>query len=205
MGWHKSGKLTILRARKQVVALMPTNETIIQFSKSKLTKLLLLSVGCILLGLFFVIFQPHEPGIFLTLPVIVIIVGALILLIGFLLGTLYFRQIIKNGPGIIIDNTGFTDYSSGLAAGYISWTEVRGIKAITPPKNKQKFIIVILKNPDAFLERQPNALKRKAMTMNFRNYGSPVQLTDNSLACSIDELLHHLQSHFDRSRPSVLN
>jgi hypothetical protein len=184
---------------------MPTNETIIPFSRGKLTKLLLLSVGCVLLGLFFVIVQPHEPGILLTLPVIVVIVGAFILLVGFLLGTLYFRQILKNGPGLIIDNIGFTDYSSGLAAGYISWNDVKAIKAIHLPKYKQKFIVVILKNPAAYLDRQPNALKRKAMTMNLRNYGSPIQLTENSLKCTFDELLHHLQTHFNRSRPPILN
>lgn len=184
---------------------MSTNETIIPFSKGKRARLLLLSVGCILLGLFIVIARPHEPGILLSLPVIIIIVGALILLAGFLLGTLYFRQIIRNGPGLIIDNTGFADYSSSLAAGYIPWTEVKTIKIITLPKYNQKFIAVILKNPHAYLDRQPNALKRKAMTMNWRNYGSPVQLTDNSLQCSFDELLHHLQTYFDRSRPAILN
>jgi len=113
------------------------------------------------------------------------------------------RRILKNSPGLVIDNTGFTDYSSGLAAGYISWTEVKGLKTIT--LYKKQLVSVILKNPDAFLDRQPNALKRKAMTVNFRNYGSPIQLSPNSLQCSFDELLNHLQTHFDRSRPSVLN
>lgn len=184
---------------------MSTNETNIPYSKGKLTRLLLLFASCILPGLFFVIVQPHEPGVLLTLPVIVVIVGVLTLLVGFLVGTLYFRQIIKNGPGLIIDNTGFTDYSSGLAAGYIPWTDVKAIRIITLPKYKQKFIAVILKDPDAYLDRQPNALKRKFMTMNLRKYGSPVQLTGNSLQCTVDELLHHLQTHFDRARPSILN
>jgi len=184
---------------------MPTTETIIPFSRVRLSKLLLLAVGCILLGLFFVIVQPHDPGNPLTLPVIVVIFGAFIVIIGFLLGTLYFRQILKNGPGLIIDNTGFTDYTTALAAGYIPWTEVKGIKPITVGKYKTKFIAILLKDPNAFLERQPNALKRKAMTLNFRNYGSPIQLSSGSLKCSFDELLHHLQTYFDRSRPSVLN
>jgi hypothetical protein len=184
---------------------MPTTETIIPFSRVRLSKLLLLAVGCILLGIFFVIVQSHVPGILLPLPVIIIIAVALLAIVGFLVGTLYFRQILKNGPGLIIDDTGFTDYSSGLAAGYIPWTDVKGIKTISPPKYKRRSISIILKNPNAFLERQPNALKRKAMTVNFRNYGSPIQLSANSLECSFDELLHHLQTYFDRSRPSVLN
>ena len=139
---------------------MPTNETIIPFSKAKLIKLPLLALSCI-------------------------------------------RRIVRNSPGLVIDNNGFTDYSSGLAAGYISWTEVKGLQTIT--RYKKQLVSVILKNPDAFLDRQPNALKRKAMTVNFRNYGSPIQLSPNSLQCSFDELLKLLQTHFDRSRPSVLN
>jgi hypothetical protein len=43
------------------------------------------------------------------------------------------------------------------------------------------------------------------MIVNLRNYGSPIQLSPNSLQCSFDELLKHLQTHFDRSRPSILN
>jgi hypothetical protein len=184
---------------------MSTNETIIRFSKIKLSKLPLLLAGCILLGLLFFLAQPHEPGVLLTLPVLFVIIGIFIFILGFLLGTLYFRQILKNGPGLIIDNTGFTDYSSGLAAGYIPWTEVKALKTISQPEYKKRSISVILKDPNAFLEGQPNALKRKAMTVNLRNYGSPIQLNENSLQCSFDELLHYLQTHFDRSRPSVLN
>ena len=145
---------------------MPTNETIIPFSKRKLTKLLFFSAGYVLLG---------------------------------------FRQIIKNRPGLVINNIGFTDYSCGLAAGHISWSDVRAIKIVRLPDGKQRFIAVILENPRAYLERQPNALKRKAMILNLRKYGSPVQLSDNSLQCTFDELLHHIQTHFDRSRRYVLN
>ena len=184
---------------------MPISETIIPFSKPRLTKLLLLSVGCILLGLFFVIVQPQDPGILLTLPILAIILGSFILLIGLFIGALSFRKILRNGPGLIIDNSGFTDYSSSLTAGHIPWTEVKALKVITVSRYKLKFIAVILKDPNACLERQQNALKRKAMLMNLRKYGSPIQLTDGSLQCSFDELLAHLQSYFDRSRPSVLN
>ena len=118
---------------------------------------------------------------------------------------LNFRQFLGNGPGLIIDNTGFTDYSSGLAVGHISWSDVKAIKIVTLSEYKQRCIAIILKNPHTYLERQPNAWKRKTMTANLRKYGSPVQLSDNSLQCTFDELLHHLQSHFDRSRPYVLN
>ena len=119
-----------------------------------------------------------------------------------LLLLLRFRRALRNGPGLIIDNTGFTDYSSSLAVGHISWTDVRALKSIGPPK---KIVSVILKNPTDFLNRQPNALKRKAMTVNFHNYGSPILLSPDSLKCTFDELLHHLQTYFDRSHPTVLN
>ena len=145
---------------------MSANETIILFSKRKLTKLLFFSVGYGLLGL---------------------------------------RQIVKNRPGLVIDKTGFTDYSTGLAAGHIPWSDVRVIRIVSPPGHKQRLIAIILKDPHVYIERQPNALKRKAMTLNLRNYGSPIQLSDNSLQCTFDELLHHLQFHFDRSRAYVLN
>lgn len=184
---------------------MPTNETIIPYSRTKLTRLPLLALGLILLGASAFFALPQEPTASLVLPILLGILLIFVVAMGFLLGTLYFRQIIKNGPGLVINNTGFTDYSSGLAAGYIPWTEVKGLKTVILPRNKRRSISVVLKNPNDFLDRQPNALKRKALIINLRNYGSPIQLSPNSLRCSFDELLKHLQSHFDRSRPSVLN
>jgi hypothetical protein len=118
---------------------------------------------------------------------------------------LNFRQFLGDGPGLVIDNTGFTDYSSGLPAGHIPWTDVQALKTFVHPRNNRRFISVILRNPGAFLDRQPNALKRKALTINLRNYGSPIQLSPRSLRCSFEELHRHLHTYFDRSRPSVLN
>jgi hypothetical protein len=158
------------------------------------------------LGIFCVLIEPHDPGTSRTLAILITVTICFIALLGFLLGTLYFRQILKNGPGLIIDNTGFHDYSSGLAAGYIPWDEVKALKIVMLPRpNKRRSVAVILKDPNAILDRQTNALKRKAMIVNLRNYGSPIQLSPSSLQCSFDELLKHLQTHFDRSRPSVLN
>jgi hypothetical protein len=41
--------------------------------------------------------------------------------------------------------------------------------------------------------------------MNLRKYGSRVQVNPFNLQCTFDELFAHLQTYFDRSRPSVLN
>jgi hypothetical protein len=184
---------------------MPTNETIIPFSRAKLTKLLVLLAGLILSGLFLVIVQPQELGNLLSLVFGILILAIFVFLFAFLVGIHYFRQILKNGPGLIINKDGFTDYSSGIAAGYIPWSEVRALKTVTMPRYKQQFVAVILKDPNTILDRQTNALKRKAMVLNLRKYGSPIQLSPNSLQCSFDDLLKHLQTHFDRNRPSVLN
>ncbi len=78
----------------------------------------LLALGCILLGLIGLLAQPHESGIAIALPIFILITGFIV----------YYRfsprhpllpSDHKERPRPHHDNDGFTDYSSGLAAGYI--------------------------------------------------------------------------------------
>src|ERR1700744_4040013 len=175
---------------------MALNETIIPFSKRKLTRLLLLCLIFIAIGISFIIVTPGS-GPIMSNPVLKTIIGCLSLLFGLACGIFYVAGFFKKHPRLIIDDTGFTHYSRTISAGFLPWTDV---KSVAPARvGKQQLLIVLLKDNQSYLDRQPNALKRKAMEFNCRNYGSPVVISVNALRCSFDEALQLFRSALNRA------
>jgi hypothetical protein len=107
------------------------------------------------------------------------------------------RKLPNNKPGLIIDDVGLTDNSSGVSAGQILWSDVKNIKVIEI--HRQKLIMLKVKNPQDYIDRQTSGLKRKMMKMNFNMYGTPLSITSNSLQIKFDELLNILNNHLNKS------
>jgi hypothetical protein len=101
------------------------------------------------------------------------------------------KKIFNTKPGLIIDEAGITDNSSGLSVGFIPWHDIKAIKAVT--LHKQKFLQLIVDNPEEYINRQTNSLKRNGMKMSNKLYGSPVSISANSLQCNFDELKNILE------------
>lgn len=165
----------------------PTNNNIeIPLSKKKITLILIGSIVFVVLGVWFIM----EPDKFsrgpLRNPTVVTAVGiAAIVFFGFC--ALYaLRKLPDNKPGLIIDESGLTDNSSAVSAGQILWTDINNLSVITI--QKQKFILLHVKNPQDYIDRQTGAFKRKMMQLNFKLYGSPLTVNTNGLKITFDEL-----------------
>ncbi len=55
----------------------------------------------------------------------------------------------------------------------------------------QKFLMLIVKNPEEYLNRVKSPIKRNTMKMNYKTYGSPISISANSLETDFDTL-HNL-------------
>jgi hypothetical protein len=55
----------------------------------------------------------------------------------------------------------------------------------------------IVNNPQDYIDRQTNALKKKGMQMNLNSYGSPISISANSLTTNFDNLYELLQQKFN--------
>jgi len=97
-----------------------------------------------------------------------------------------FRKFLDNKSGLVINNEGIMDNSSGVSAGLIAWADITGL-TVRQVYN-QKFIMVLVENPEVYIERHTNALKRNTVKLNHQMYGSPISISANSLKCSFDEL-----------------
>ncbi len=48
--------------------------------------------------------------------------------------------------------------------------------------------MLIVSNPRDYLDKVTNPLKRNAMKMNYKTYGSPISISSNALKTNFDEL-----------------
>ena len=96
-----------------------------------------------------------------------------------------------NKPGLIIDQTGLTDNSSGVSAGQILWSDIEDISVLEI--HRQKIIMLQVRNPQDYIDKQTSGFKRKMMQMNYKMYGTPLSITSNGLKVSFDELLSTLK------------
>ncbi|WP_430809681.1 MULTISPECIES: STM3941 family protein [unclassified Carboxylicivirga] len=96
------------------------------------------------------------------------------------------RKTLHNKHGLIISTQGLTNYSYETQATTIPWSDILEIKPINTPG--QKIIVITVKNPDAYIERETNKFKRKAMELNYKTLGSPLHLSTHSLKISFEKL-----------------
>jgi hypothetical protein len=159
---------------------------IIANSKSKLIKLTLASIVFVSMGLFIVWYQPEVSNTFFNNPPVKY--GAAIASIIFgLLGLIYFLWKLKDAkPGLIIDASGITDNASAVAAGFIPWKDIKDI-TLTQVMN-QSFIMIIVHDPESYIQRQTSAIKRTLMNLNYKHYASPINITANGLSITLPEL-----------------
>lgn len=170
----------------------------IPLSKTKLTKGLLGSVAFVAIGLWILIYQPYIGN-----PVfdnVIIKYGAStagIIFFGFL-AFFFLKKISDKKPGLTINNEGIHDNSSATAIGLIPWHDITyfSISSVM----SQQFLVIGLKDPERYIAAQTNLLKKKSFGLNYRNYGSPIVVSANTLEYNLYELKATLENKLTEQR-----
>lgn len=97
-----------------------------------------------------------------------------------------FRKLWDNRPGLIIDELGLIDNSSGVAVGRIYWSDLNGLDYSA--FRKTYFIRLLPANPQKYIDGQRNWLARKSMATSMRWYESPLSISSGALKISFDDL-----------------
>lgn len=175
----------------------PTDETIIELSRTKLVLLVLGSCAFVAAGVWLLSFDAAEVRagrsfrFFFNDPTVVYGAGlASIVLFGAC--ALYgVRKMFDRKPGLVLNSDGIVDNASAVAAGFIPWSEVVGAGVFEI--QKQKMLVVGVSDPEKYIARG-GALKRALNKANTGMTGSPVSISSTSLQTDFDELV----SLFDR-------
>ena len=120
--------------------------------------------------------------------------GLLVILIFGSFAFLTLKKIRDNLPGLIITRDGITDNSNAASVGFIPWEDV--IKIKETKISRQKFISIIVKDPQSYIKKQKSAFRRKTMQINCNMCGTPVSISANSLKFSYKELKAILEKKF---------
>lgn len=162
----------------------------IPLSKKKLTLMVIGSLIFVVLGILFVTSPEKYTSSIMRSPTIIFISGLASILFFGLCFFFILKKLGDKSPGLIITDEGIMDNSSGVSVGQIKWTEIEDISVIKV--YRQKLIMLQIKNPQDYIDKQTSSFKRKMMTINYKMYGTPVSLTSNGLKISFNELLSTL-------------
>lgn len=176
---------------------MNTDETIIKLNKWKIALLVAASCAFVAAGVWFLfvdeaaIRSGRSFRVFGNDPLIVRAFG--VVAVGFfgLCGLYGVKKLFDREPGLIFNESGIIDNASGVAAGFIPWSEVIGTGIFEV--HNQKMLIIEVANPQKYVERG-GALRRALNKANYKFSGSPVSISANALDIAFPELL----SLFDR-------
>ena len=170
------------------------NSIEIPLNKKKIAFLLSASLVLFSLGLWIVFGNPavEQSSRFNSTKLLIAGYGA-ILLFG-LANIALSKKLLNKTPGLVIDNNGITDNAGSLAGGLVLWSDIENISKFQV--SGQDFLLIQVKNPDYYIDRQASTLKRKAMSLNNRMYGTPIFISANTLNIDFQELFQLVNSRF---------
>lgn len=167
-------------------------ELVIPVSKTKIFLITFGAAAFVALGILLFVIADEQPRYD---PLVVKLVGvAAILFFGLAFG-FSVKKLFDPSPGLIISADGIVDNSSGVAAGKIPWNEITGLTVTTV--HSQRFLTVHVHHPERYLD-QGGFLRRMANKANFKYYGSPIQISANSLKINFDDLITTIRQHLKK-------
>lgn len=170
----------------------------IPLSKKKILLILLFSIVFAAIGFWFVIEPPTIKNPVFGNPLLISVLGYATIIFS-VIGTFFcIRKLPDTKPGLIIDNEGFTDNSSGVSGGLVLWKDIENISIFE--MRRQKLIMLEVNNPEEYINRQTNGFKRKLMAMNHKMYGTPLSISANALEISFEDLLAILSEKLNASK-----
>lgn len=169
-----------------------TDETIIELSRAKLVRLILASCAFVALGAWLLSFDADEIrsgrsfGFLYYSPPLVYGLGlAAIVFFGFC-GLYGARKMFDRKPGLVLNSSGLVDNASGVAAGFIPWSEVTGVRI--HEIHNQKMLVIGVSEPRKYIDRG-GALKRTLHKASYKMGSGPVAISSISLKVDFPELV----------------
>ena len=177
------------------------NRIEIYTSKKKSILILLGSIVFVAIGVLLVM----DPERFVTLlfrnPDFIRIAGiASILFFGFVT-FVGIKRLIKSKIALIIDTKGLNVNPKKSLTEFIEWKDILGFKELQI--QSQIIIIIGVKNPEHWIEKETSTIRKKLMRFNMNNYDSPFNIAAAGLDIGYDELNIELNRYFEKYKNEV--
>jgi hypothetical protein len=170
-------------------------------SKKKSVLLLLGSIAFVALGIWLLIEADNLTGWRARNPIFTRVIGiASILFFG--LGIFVsIKRLIKSEIALIIDPIGLNVNPKKSASEFIKWKEILGFEEVK--MQSTRILIIGVKNPEYWLEKESSAIRKKMMQFNINNYDSPFNIAASGLDISSTDLNETLNKYFEKYKNEV--
>jgi len=175
------------------------NERVIPLSRAKIAMTIAGALLFVAAGAWFVMADDYG-SLMMSLrrfaaPVVFHALGAAAALCG-VAGVVYgVRKLFDKRPGLILSAEGLVDNSSGVAAGFIPWSEITGVGIFQ--MQRQRMLILSVADPEKYIARG-NPLQRMLNRANTGMVGSPIAISSNALQIPFEELQTEVASYMAR-------
>ena len=179
---------------------MPNEMPSIEIARNKKNLSWFLTGGLILFffGVFLLVYpKPFMTSQMLT-PFIIEAVGVSVMVVGGIYSYIMAVRIASVFPAMIISDKDIYDHTGTPGDGLINWDDISGFRE-TLIRGK-KFITVLVKHPEVYIDRQRNPVKRRLLARLNTDFGSPVQIPADALAYDLRSLIILLEARLDNYR-----
>lgn len=112
------------------------------------------------------------------------------------------KKIFDKKPGLKIDEKGIWDNSSGVSVGLVEWIDIIGVRKINV--SGTRFLLIDVRNPEKDLDNIKGRIKRQAMRVNNKKYGTPISISSNGLSVKFNKLEELITSAFQTIKDEVI-
>jgi hypothetical protein len=174
------------------------NRTEIPLSKKKVGLLTLGGLLFVLLGLVMIfVLSDFRWSLF---DIIFKAIGLLGFAFGAVAVHIGLKKLLDKKPGLIIDEQGITDNSSGSSLGFIPWHEIVAIRRTTVMDIPM--LLIELKHPNEFIDKAKGLIKT-SLSYNHEMYGTPLAIAGNTLKCDFNTLTTLLEDSLAGSKNKI--
>ena len=176
------------------------NKIEIPLSKNKIILLTISSFLFVITGIWLFTnsaeIQNHSMRL-LRNPIVVKSVGIMGILFFGATGIYGIRKLFDNKAGLIINENGITDNSNASSIGLIEWNDILEIK--TKQVMSTKFLLIVVENPEKYIEKAKSGMKARLMKTNMKMYGTPLSITSNTLNYDFERLEKLINTEFEKN------
>lgn len=154
-------------------------------SKKKTLLLFFLSIIFVVLGIWMIMEAENIKTPFLRNPLLIRIVGVSgVLLFGYAMVVMV-KQLFRKKLMFVLDETGI--HQKLPKNQFLKWNDIEGFSEIKI--NSVKIIIIHVKNPEEYIDKEANKIRKKMMNYNLTHYGSPFTIAVSTMDIGYEELL----------------
>lgn len=181
---------------------MPDTPTIeIARNKKNLSWFLTGGLVFFFLGLFLLIYPDPLMSKQMITPFIIEAVGVSVMVVGGIYSYIMAVRIASVFPAMIISDKDIYDHTGTPGDGLINWEDISGFRESLI--RGHKFITVLVKHPQVYIDRQRNSAKRRILARLHSDFGSPIQIPADALAYDLRSLMILLETRLDTYRASL--